>query len=58
MVPVHFSLQQGGHLAVLEGWHRGPEAEPCDDATLIGPIIEELSRRARRNADMAGNDLD
>ncbi len=48
----------GGHLAVLEGWHRGPEAEPCDDATQIGPIIEDLARRARRNADMAGNDLD
>lgn len=48
----------GGFLAALEGWHRGPEAAPMDDASQIGPILKELSRAARRNADMKGNDLD
>lgn len=48
----------GGYLAALEGWHRGPEADPVDDATRVGPVLEDLARRARRNADMAGKDLD
>jgi len=48
----------GGHLAVLEGWHRGPVCEPIDDAQRIGPAILDMAMRARRNADMAGNDLD
>ena len=48
----------GGFLAALEGWHRGPESVPVDDASQIGPILKELSRTARRNADMKGNDLD
>ena len=48
----------GGHLAVLEGWHRGPSAAPVEDAAQIGPILLDLARRARRNADMQGNDLD
>jgi NAD(P)-dependent dehydrogenase (short-subunit alcohol dehydrogenase family) len=48
----------GGHLAVLEGWHRGPSAQPIADATGIGPVLLDLARRARRNADMKGNDLD
>lgn len=48
----------GGFLAALEGWHRGPESAPMDDASQIGPILKELSRNARRNADMKGNDLD
>lgn len=48
----------GGFLAALEGWHRGPEAAPVDDAGRVGPVLEELARKARRNADMKGNDLD
>jgi NAD(P)-dependent dehydrogenase (short-subunit alcohol dehydrogenase family) len=48
----------GGFLAALEGWHRGPEAEPVDDPTRIGPVMLDLARRARRNADMKGKDLD
>ncbi len=48
----------GGHLAVLEGWHRGPVATPEDRVERIGPVLLDLARRARRNADMAGNDLD
>jgi NAD(P)-dependent dehydrogenase (short-subunit alcohol dehydrogenase family) len=48
----------GGFLAVLEGWHRGPEAEPISDPDKIGATILDLSKRARRNADMKGNDLD
>ena len=48
----------GGYLAALEGWHRGPSAEPIADAAKIGPVLLDLARRARRNADMSGNDLD
>ena len=48
----------GGYLAALEGWHRGPSVDPIEDAGKIGPAILDLSRRARRNADMLGNDLD
>ncbi|OZI31269.1 short-chain dehydrogenase [Bordetella genomosp. 10] len=48
----------GGHLSAMEGWHRGPEAEPVDDPERIGPVLLDLARRARRNADMKGNDLD
>ena len=35
-----------------------PQAEPVDDPELIGPVLKDLARRARRNADMKGNDLD
>ena len=48
----------GEVLAVAEGWHRGPTAEPVEDANEIGPIVDELVRTARKNAGMNGRDLD
>ncbi|NNL67752.1 MAG: SDR family NAD(P)-dependent oxidoreductase [Myxococcales bacterium] len=48
----------GRVLAVAEGWHRGPTAEPVDDPTRIGPIASDLVARARKNAGMDGQDLD
>lgn len=48
----------GGHLSAMEGWHRGPAANPIDDPYEIGPVMADLARRARRNADMKGHDLD
>ncbi|MEI7567865.1 MAG: SDR family NAD(P)-dependent oxidoreductase [Alcaligenaceae bacterium] len=48
----------GGFLAAMEGWHRGPQAQPIDNPNAIGPIMLDLARRARRNADMRGIDLD
>lgn len=48
----------GGILAVMEGWHRGPCADPMDDPRQIGAVLTDLAARARRNADMRGNDLD
>ena len=48
----------GGHLAAMEGWRRGPAAEPVDDAARIGPVLRDLAQRARRNVDMKGHDLD
>lgn len=48
----------GGHLAAMEGWRRGPSAEPVDDVARIGPVMRDLAQRARRNVDMKGNDLD
>ena len=48
----------GAVLAVAEGWHRGPTAEPVDDPTKIGPVVDDLMRTARKNAGMNGQDLD
>jgi NAD(P)-dependent dehydrogenase (short-subunit alcohol dehydrogenase family) len=48
----------GEVLAVAEGWHRGPTAEPVADPNEIGPIADELVRTARKNAGMNGRDLD
>jgi len=48
----------GSVLAVAEGWHRGPTVAPVDDPTRLGPIVDDLVRRARKNAGMDGRDLD
>lgn len=46
----------GSVLAVAEGWHRGPTHAPVADPTTLGPVVEELLSKARRNAGMDGND--
>jgi len=48
----------GRLLGVAEGWHRGPAIDPIDDPTKLGPIVDDLVRRARKNAGMDGKDLD
>ena len=48
----------GRTLAIAEGWHRGPTAEPIDDPTELDPVLRELLAAARRNADMNGQDSD
>ena len=48
----------GRMLAVAESWHRGPLVQPVDDPTKLGPIVEDLVKRARKNAGMDGKDLD
>jgi NAD(P)-dependent dehydrogenase (short-subunit alcohol dehydrogenase family) len=48
----------GGVLAIAEGWHRGPTAEPVQDPNLIGPLVAEMVAKARKNAGMNGMDLD
>jgi NAD(P)-dependent dehydrogenase (short-subunit alcohol dehydrogenase family) len=48
----------GRVLAVAEGWHRGPTAQPVDDPLRIGPVLADLVKRARKNAGMDGKDLD
>jgi len=48
----------GQVLAIAEGWHRGPTVEPIDDPTRIGPVVEEMLSKARKNADMNGQDFD
>ena len=45
-------------LAIAEGWHRGPTAEPEEDPTKLGPIMLALQEKARKNAGMNGVDLD
>jgi NAD(P)-dependent dehydrogenase (short-subunit alcohol dehydrogenase family) len=46
----------GSHLAVAEGWHRGPEGKPSLDPEAVGPVAMDLVVRARPNADMQGRD--
>jgi hypothetical protein len=46
----------GRVLAIAEGWHRGPTAEPVDDPTEIGPVLRKLLADARKPADMGGRD--
>jgi NAD(P)-dependent dehydrogenase (short-subunit alcohol dehydrogenase family) len=46
----------GMALAVSEGWHRGPSAEPLDDPEKLGPLVLDLVGQARPNADMQGRD--
>ena len=48
----------GRVLAVAEGWHRGPTADPVDDPTKIGEVARDLVRQARLNANMGGEDFD
>ena len=48
----------GNVLAVAEGWHRGPQTEPIEDPTALGPIVRDLVSKARLNADMQGEDSD
>jgi NAD(P)-dependent dehydrogenase (short-subunit alcohol dehydrogenase family) len=48
----------GEVLGVAESWHRGPTVTPVDDPTEIGPLVDELVGKARKNAGMNGQDLD
>ena len=44
----------GQTLAVAEGWVRGPSAPPVEDPTQIGPVVEQLLSKARKNSGMDG----
>ena len=44
----------GRTFAIAEGWVRGPSHDPVDDPTRLGPIVEELLRKARVNSGMDG----
>ena len=48
----------GRILAIAEGWHRGPVVEPIADPNDLGPVVEKLVAKARKNAGMDGMDLD
>lgn len=44
----------GRTLAVANMWQRGPEVDPVDDPTLLGPLVEQLMAEAQPNSDMQG----
>ncbi|MFN0089867.1 MAG: SDR family oxidoreductase [Acidimicrobiales bacterium] len=46
----------GRVFGIAESWHRGPTVAPVDDPTKLGPIVADLLKRARPNADMSGQD--
>jgi NAD(P)-dependent dehydrogenase (short-subunit alcohol dehydrogenase family) len=48
----------GSVLAIAEGWHRGPQVDPVEDPTLLGPIVRDMVNNARLNSGMNGEDLD
>ncbi|MGH7802817.1 MAG: SDR family oxidoreductase [Candidatus Binatia bacterium] len=48
----------GEVLGVAESWHRGPTVTPVDDPTEMGPLVDDLVAKARKNAGMNGQDLD
>jgi len=48
----------GRVFAIAESWHRGPTAKPIEDPTKIAPVVADLLARARKNADMNGQDYD
>lgn len=48
----------GRMLAVAESWHRGPTVDAIEDPTQIGPVVNDMIKRARKNAGMDGKDLD
>ena len=44
----------GRVLAVANQWHRGPEVDPVDDPTLIGPLVRRMMSQARPTSAMNG----
>ncbi len=44
----------GRVLAVANQWHRGPQVDPVDDPTEVGPLVRKLMSEARPNSDMNG----
>ena len=48
----------GGHLAVLEGWCRGPSAQPVASVAEVAVLLKDRVSRARLNAGMNGEELD
>ena len=48
----------GQMFAVAESWHRGPTVKPVEDPTILGPILRDMVKRARKHAGMDGQDLD
>lgn len=48
----------GNVLAIAEGWHRGPAAEPVSDPTEVDAVVRKLLADTRAPADMGGADRD
>jgi NAD(P)-dependent dehydrogenase (short-subunit alcohol dehydrogenase family) len=46
----------GQVLAVAEGWHRGPTAEPVDEPAAVDEVVRALLANARPPAGMDGAD--
>jgi NAD(P)-dependent dehydrogenase (short-subunit alcohol dehydrogenase family) len=47
---------RGPQLGIAEGWHLGPTATQTDDPSDLGPVMAELMKAARLNANMNGTD--
>ena len=52
-------IQAGnGIVAVCEGWRRGAEVAQSEDPNAIGPHIQEMAGKVRKNSGMDGLELD
>ena len=47
---------RGDTIAVVEGWHRGPEGTNPGTPEGVGAVLPDLLARARPNADLDGRD--
>jgi hypothetical protein len=47
---------RGDKVAVVEGWHRGPEGTNPGTPDGVGTVLAGLVARARPNADLDGYD--
>jgi len=45
-------------LAIAEGWNRGPQIEPVEDPTILGPLVRDMVSKAQLNTGMNGEGLD
>lgn len=49
-------LSSGRRLAVAEGWHPGPAADPADEPAELDALVRGLLEKARPEADLTGAD--
>jgi NAD(P)-dependent dehydrogenase (short-subunit alcohol dehydrogenase family) len=47
-----------GIVSVCEGWRRGPTIDQMADPVALGPIVNDMIAKARKNVGMDGQDLD
>jgi NAD(P)-dependent dehydrogenase (short-subunit alcohol dehydrogenase family) len=47
-----------GIVSVCEGWRRGPTIEQMADPVALGPIVNDMVAKARKNVGMDGLDFD
>ena len=47
-----------GRVAICEGWRRGAEVDQTDDPATLGPLLNDMAAKVRKNVGMDGLELD